>query len=295
MGSPFTRGFVASRGIQDAGQIALFVFMGADGEGQLLKEDDIGWTSIYEADLPALRQVSADGTTWMRQTNHTIHKIDAGVLIAWWTRSLNLLYTEVTDLGRYRGDGDRLDAGRAYRELRTLDRIIANCVRIQARPKDHLSRVNFSYEFFDLIPNLIDSRPAPGAIWTRLANPATAQQILDRAFANAPPPIKKCLKARVKAVLTRFRDETLEHVMPGLATGRRIVVADRPYAQDTFIASLFHQLRNTHHGYQLDEAYKNDLLTAHTGHISEAFPELVVLYTIALICDPRPALAGDWC
>ncbi len=95
-------------------------------------------------------------------------------------------------------------------------------------------------------------------------------------------------------MLTKLSDETLEHVVPGLMSGRRIIVGGKPYARDVFIAQLFHQLRNTHHGYELDGPAKNDLLTAHTGHISEAFPELVVLYTIALISDSRNALDGGW-
>jgi hypothetical protein len=39
---------------------------------------------------------------------------------------------------------------------------------------------------------------------------------------------------------------------------------------------------------------KRELLNLHTGHISQAFPELVVLYVPAILADPQVALAGSW-
>jgi hypothetical protein len=36
------------------------------------------------------------------------------------------------------------------------------------------------------------------------------------------------------------------------------------------------------------------LLDAHTGHISQAFPELVVLYVLAIVAQSREALEGAW-
>ncbi len=294
MGSPFTRGFVAGRAIQESSQAALLVFMGGTREGEVLKDADVTWSSIYENDLPNLRALDPKGTTWMRHTNHHILKIDASQLLRWWTHRLNILLTEATDLGRYRKHDASLDAGRAYRELRTLERVIANCVRIQARPTDHLARVALGYEFFDLLPNLVSPHPSAPNVWDRLANPANAQRILDDAFKTAPADIKRCLGARTKAVLAKFRDETLEHVVAGHRSGNKVIVGGKPYTCDTFIAQLFHQLRNTHHGYELDTQVKRDLVTAHTGHISEAFPELVVLYTIALVSDPQSVFSGPW-
>jgi hypothetical protein len=63
---------------------------------------------------------------------------------------------------------------------------------------------------------------------------------------------------------------------------------------DTFIGKLFQQLRNTHHGYELDHQSQLDLLNMHSGHISEAFPELARLFMLAIAAEPDVALAGDW-
>ncbi len=65
--------------------------------------------------------------------------------------------------------------------------------------------------------------------------------------------------------------------------------------EPTFINSMVReQLRNTHHGYELEAPKKRELLAVHTGHISQAFPELVVLYILALLSEPDKALRGDW-
>jgi hypothetical protein len=39
---------------------------------------------------------------------------------------------------------------------------------------------------------------------------------------------------------------------------------------------------------------QRDVLDSNSGHMSVAFPELVVLYVLALAADPTSALSGDW-
>ncbi len=78
------------------------------------------------------------------------------MLLAWWRERLNTLFTEVTDLGRYRRADGTLDAGNAYREPPSLDRILSNCVRIQSRPDDDHAQAAVAFEFFDLLPNILD-------------------------------------------------------------------------------------------------------------------------------------------
>jgi hypothetical protein len=294
LASPFARGFVGGRGIEESLQTVLLVFLGGTREGVVLHDDEITWDRVYETDLPTLRELPRDGTTWMRHTNHDVLDLDAAVLLSWWTESLNHLYTEATDLGRYRRQDGLLDAGRGDRTFRTLERIIANCIRIQARPTDHLMRVALAFEFLDLMPNLVDQGLAPSHVWERLVNPGYAKSILHGAFAAAPEPIRKRLRKRSTQVLAKLTTETLDHLVFGQSEGKQISVAGKRQSHGAFIAELLHQLRNTHHGYELDDVGKRAILSAHTGHVSEAFPELVVLYTIALITDGRRALAGEW-
>jgi hypothetical protein len=229
-------------------------------------------------------------------TNHALAKLNAPVLLAWWTERLNALFTEVTDLGRYRRADGTFDAGNAYRELRSLDRILSNCVRIQSRPDDHPARVALAFEFFDLLSNILDRNVSPTQIWNTLANPKTANKILSGAFSSAPAPIGPALNARATEVLSKIRHETLEHVMPTRRGNGTIAIgaSTTTLQEDVFIAHLFHQLRNTHHGYELKAPKKRELLAVHTGHISQAFPELVVLYILALLSEPDKALRGDW-
>jgi hypothetical protein len=296
LGSPFTRGFVAGRAIPDATlTVALVVLM--SGAGPPLRDGDVTWARLFEDGLPELRKLDGQGTTWLRRTNHHALDLDAQPLIEWWTGQLNVLYTEATDLGRFRRVDGILDAGNAYRELRSLDRIVGNCVRIQTRPDEHAIRVSSAFEFFDLLPNILDKTVSPAHVWGTLANPRSAKKILDAALGNAPPQIAAVLRKRAQDVLEVFRSETLEHVMPGRLDGSKVRIGAEQGSTlqtDTFIGKLFHQLRNTHHGYELDASGKRELLNLHTGHISQAFPELVVLYVLAILANPKVALAGGW-
>jgi hypothetical protein len=158
-------------------------------------------------------------------------------------------------------------------------------------------RVGLAFEFFDLLPNILDREVSVDHLWETLVNPKTASKILTAAFASAPPDIGRMLRRRTAEVLSVLRRETLEHIMPGrLAKGKvTLGTGARPSLQeDVFIAKLLHQLRNTHHGYELGEAGQREVISIHTGHISQAFPELVVLYVIAVLAHPAVALKGAW-
>lgn len=297
LGSPFARGFVAGRAIVESTETVLLVVMGARSTGAVLRDLDVTWRNVYEDTLPDLRVLDGQGTTWLRQTNHHAVNLDAGLLMRWWTAQLNALFTEATDLGRYRLPDGHFDAGNAYRELRSLDRIISNCARIQIHPDEHALRVAVAFEFFDLLPNILDKKVRAAHVWGTLVNPSKAGKLLHQAFAAAPTGIRDILVARTDAVLAKLREETLEHVMPGRLQRGRVTIGaagDGTLQADDFIANVFHQLRNTHHGYELDHGSKRDLLDAHTGHISLAFPELVVLYVLAILAQPREVLAGAW-
>ena len=105
------------------------------------------------------------------------------------------------------------------------------------------------------------------------------------------------LTERAAQVVAHTREETLETVIRGRHTETGVIVGDKqstPMPADEYVAKLFHQRRNTHHGYKLNTQRKRDLLDSHTGHIAYGFPELVVLLTLALVADPEPGLAGNW-
>jgi hypothetical protein len=208
------------------------------------------------------------------------------------------LLTEATDLGRFRRHDGLFDARNAYREFRTLDRIFVNCSRIQRYPKDHETGVSAAFEFFDLLPSILDSKPPrPREVWDALLNPVRAESILADAFSSAPAPIREYLVERTRAVLECLRSETLDAVVPGRRTARGVLVGDKrrqPVPDDIYVAQLYHALRNTHHGYELDSRRQRSLLDSNSGHLSACFPELVVLYVLALAADPVPALRGDW-
>lgn len=296
LASPFVRGFTACRVVSEASESYALVVLHAPGRSAPIDPDEITWRDVLSSGLPALRDPASADTSWLQEVNAPAADLDPGTLIQWWTTQLNALFTEATDLGRYRDVDGVLDARGAYRALRTLDRIIANCVRIQADANDHVDRVAAAFEFVDLLPSLSTSSLAAGRAWTTLMHPGNALKLLRRAFADAPADVRDVLIVRAERVTAKLKEETLAAVVPGRRRGGAVQVGHRrkPIVGDVFVAKLLHQLRNTHHGYELEEEAQRDILDAHTGHISAAFPELVVLYVLAVVASPASALSGDW-
>jgi hypothetical protein len=296
LSSPFVRGFTASRIVAEAGESYSLIVLYPPGHSASRDVDEANWTHVFHEGLPPLRDVKLASLKWVKETNAPASELPARTLVQWWTDRLNALYTEATDLGRYRAADGLLDARNAYRELKTLDRIIGNCVRIQANAEDHVGRVAAAFEFFDLLPNLLPQETDAKRIWGALGNPSLAAKTLRAAFADAPEPIKSVLTDRVNKVTAKLREETVQTVVPGRCVRGAVQVGHHrnPIQPDPYVAKLLRQLRNTHHGYELKDEAQRDLLDTHTGHISVAFPELVVLYVIAVVADPARALDGQW-
>lgn len=296
LASPFVRGFTASRLISERAEMYTLVVLCPPGRGAPFDQDEVSWETVFHSGLPSLRNHALAGLDWLTELNAPAAHIPAVELVRWWTGQLNELLTEATDLGRYRAEDWLFDARNAYRELRTLDRIIANCIRIQANAEDHVGRIAAAFEFFDLLPNLLVGDVAPRKIWASLADPSRALKIFDAAFARTPDAIRSVLRDRAALVADTLRAETMAAVVPERASARGVLVGNGapPVQPDIYVAKLLHQLRNTHHGYELTYQNQRDLLDSHTGHISVAFPELVVLYVLALVADPSAALGGDW-
>jgi hypothetical protein len=296
LASPYIRGFTASRIIAETGETYTLVVLNAPGHSAPYDRDEITWLRVLHDGLARLRKLELADIDWIAEINAPAADIPAKALVEWWTAQLNALFTEATDLGRYRADDGVLDARNAFRELRTLDRILGNCVRIQANAEDHVGRSSAAFEFFDLFPNLLPQVVDAKRIWAALADPKLALNTLVGAFANAPEPIKSVLTTRATEVTSKLRDETIKTVVPGRFVKGAVQVGHqrKPINQDPYAAKVLHQLRNTHHGYELQEQAQRDLLDTHTGHISVAFPELVVLYVLAIVADPASALDGRW-
>jgi hypothetical protein len=296
LASPYVRGFTASRVIREASESYTLVALHGPGRGVPLDRNEIDWLHVHHNGLPELRDIQLAGVEWIIELNTPAADIPARTLVRWWTDALNDLFTEATDLGRYRAADGVLDARNAYRELRTLDRILANCVRIQADVRDHVGRVGAAFEFFDLLPNLLPQEVDPKRVWTALAEPRAAAKTLRAAFENVPAPIKSVLVERAEKVTATLRDETIQTVVPGRVSkgAVHVGVKRKPMQPNPYVAKVMHQLRNTHHGYELKEQGQRDLLDTHTGHISVAFPELVVLYVLAMAAAPAAALDGLW-
>jgi hypothetical protein len=296
LASPYVRGFTASRVIREASESYTLVVLHGPGRSAPLPRDEIDWLKVLHNGLPWLRDLHLADVKWLKELNAPAADLPAQTLVRWWTDELNELLTEATDLGRYRAADGLLDARNAYRELRTLDRIIGNCVRIQANAEDHIGRVAAAFEFFDLLPNLLPHEVDPKRIWTALADPGAAAKTLRAAFADVPAPIRSVLIERADKVTAKLRDETIQTVVPGRMTKGAVQIGHKrkPMQPNPYVAKLLHQLRNTHHGYELKEEAQRDLLDTHTGHISVAFPELVVLYVLAMVADPASALDGLW-
>jgi hypothetical protein len=295
LASPLVRGFTASRVISEAMETYTLVFIQDAGRSAPFDRDAVSWRHVLHDGLPSLRDIRLADQRWLIGLNAPAAEIPSVPLVTWWIAKLNELLTEATDLGRYRGVDALLDARNAYRELRTLDRIIANCVRIQAAPNDHTARVSAAFEFFDLLPNLLPARLKAKRIWASLANPRHASEILREAFSKSPEPIRSVLTERAVHVTDTLREETLQTVVPGRLGRRGVRVGGGALMQpDSYVAAILQQLRNTHHGYELEEQSQRDVLDTHTGHISMALPELVVLYVLAMGADAANALDGRW-
>jgi hypothetical protein len=147
------------------------------------------------------------------------------------------------------------------------------------------------------LPNIIDRDISVDHLWETLVNPKKAKKILNVAFASVPGEISKMFRRRIGEVLSVFREEALHHIMPDRRSKGKVLLGSDMSSrlqEDVFIAKLMHQLRNTHHGYELKQPSQRDILDVHTGHISQAFPELAVLYAVAILAEPCAALAGDW-
>jgi hypothetical protein len=296
--SPYALGTVGVRPVKEASETYLLICAFGPDQGMLLEDGEVEWGTLFETPgAPPYQKSGAAEYSWIKKLNGPGAQIETQLLLEWWTNSLNALLTEVTDLGRYRLDDGLLDARNAYRELRTLDRIFLNCIRIQTRPREHPTRVAAAFEFFDLLPNILDRPVTPREVWRALLNPDRARSILNASFAAAPEPIAKHLATRTDAALDCLRAETLDAVVPGRNVDDGVLVGDKNEAavsDDEYVARLYHALRNTHHGYQLLAREQRDILDSSSGHISVAFPELVVLYVLALTADPVRALSGDW-
>jgi hypothetical protein len=296
LASPFPRGFTTSRIISEASESYVLVVILPPGSTGPLKLDEATWRQVCSFGLPAWRDGHFAGYDWVKNLNAPAADLDPDLLISWWTDCLNALFTEATDLGRYRFSDGSLDARNAYRELRTLDRIISNCVRIQMDVDNHPGRVAVAFEFFDLLPNLLPRTFKSAHVWSALASPSAALKILNGAFREAPTAIRDVLLDRTNAVTSLLRQETVGTVVPGRrqAGGVRVGNRGKLMQTDAYVAKVLQQLRNTHHGYELAEQAQRDLLDTHTGHVSAAFPELVVLYTLGLAADAARAMNAGW-
>ena len=296
LSSPSALGAVAHRIIRETSETYLLIIIFGYDQTIRLRDGDVEWADIYSLSS-IYRNVDQADVGWLMGMNHPAACLPPDELLRWWTDQLNALLTEVTDLGRYRTETGLLDGRHAYPEIRTLDRIFINSAWIQAHPEDHVGRETLAFEFFDLLPRLIDQQVGARKVFETLINGAKAQSILEAAFAGAPPPIRDHLVARAQAVTDQLRDETLATVIPGRETDEGVLVGDKatdPIPSDEYVAKLYHQLRNTHHGYELDAQWKRDLLDSHTGHIAVGFPELAVLYTLAIAAEPDWALSAGW-
>ncbi len=296
LASPQIRGFTSSRPIAEAQEDYCLVVLDPPHQTSSYSREKTNWQMVFHNGLPPLKKARLAGPGWVRALNSPAAELDPRELVKWWTERLNLIMTELTDLGRYRSDDGLLDAPRAYRTLRTFDRIIANCVRIQADVEDHVGRVTAAFEVMSLFPGLLPEKHGAKDVWTALGSPREALKILTSSFASAPEEIKTVLVDRGRQVTETLLEETLQTVVPGRAhKGGVLIGADsKATAADQYVSVLFPQLRNALHGYELDSLRKRQILESHTGHISAAFPELVVLYVIAMVANPADALNGIW-
>ena len=130
-----------------------------------------------------------------------------------------------------------------------------------------------------VIPRPIDAK----RIWASLGDPKLAAKTLNSAFADVPEPMRSVLTQRADKVTSKLREEIIETVVPGRFVKGAVEVGHqrKPVQPNPYVAKVLHHLRNTHHGYELQEQAQRDILDTHSGHISAAFPELVVLYLVA--------------
>jgi hypothetical protein len=200
------RGFTASRIVPEASETYALVALQATGNSAPWDRHEIFWQKVLHDGLPWLRDLHLADVEWIVELNSPAADIPVALLVRWWTGQLNELFTEITDLGRYRDSEGVLDARNAFRELRTLDRIIGNCVRIQANADDHVGRLAAAFEFFDLFPNLLPQEMEAKRVWSALADPKAAASTLRSAFTRVPEPIKSVLIERVDRVTSKLRD-----------------------------------------------------------------------------------------
>lgn len=299
LGSPFASGLVAGRVVRETSETYLLVVTFGHDQGVLLSDGEVLWHEVFESTLPDFRDTSRPGLDdWLRDVNASATQLPFDQVLRWWIDGVNALLTELTDLGRYRLPDGLLDGRRAYRDLRTLDRLFACVTRIQTRPHDHVARVNAAFEFFDLLPNLMPTEPSAATVYDALVNPGRAGAVLTQAAAPIPGAFGDHFQTRSDTVLNQLRTETIETVVPGrLTDDQRVLVgaeSPQPIDADAYVGKLHHQLRNTHHGYELRRKFQRTILESHTGHIPYAFAELPVLYLVAFLADPAHVLAGSW-
>jgi hypothetical protein len=276
LASPWALGLVASRGVQEASETyALLMSLGPGHGVRLADPSEVEWTLVFGSSQ-MYRDVRLRGFDFVSDLNTAFANLDFSQLVMWWTDRLNVLLTEITDLGRYRDAQGVFDARAAYRESRTLDRLLVTATRIQLHPYEHVLRVGAAFEIFDLLPELMDRTLSPRDTWSALLDPTRALATIEDAFAEA--------QSEVRASVVPGRDAGVD--------GIRVAGAVMPMAE--YLGRLFQALRDTHHGYELTRQWKRDVLDTHTGHIPVSFPELALLYVFAFITDPQEALSGNW-
>jgi hypothetical protein len=295
--SPWALGFTASRAVPEASETYLLLLAFGPGHGVQLWEPEVGWDDVF-GPTSLFRQIRLAGPSSLFDLNQGAGDFVPDQLFDWWTDCLNHLLTEATDLGRFRGADGIFDARNAFRELRTLDRIFVNCARIQLWVGDHIGRVAAAFEFFDLLPGILDVEVEDQRrLWRSLTHPDRASEILRAAFTETPELIRDELTRRVSSILENLEAEIAETVVPGRLVDQGVIVgeaAQDPIPLRDYIPRLLQALRDTHHGYELRAKWKRDILDSHTGHIPYSFPELVVIFTLALAADSGRALSGEW-
>ena len=240
---------------------------------ELRKENPISFASMYRpgvlndpgglGELPALDALEDD---------------DGPLLLEWWVRQLNRLYSHATDPTRFTDDAGYHDAADQMAWMITLERLLGDALTLLAEPQaSDLQRVQIAFDLLDKAESLLGyTRQDSGKGFETLLRRKRTVSRLREAFASLPGTIGDRLGDEAERLFDVLYTEIYKNTASfrqrpkgGASVAKKEPDKLTGIDDETLVATLIRAVRNSSHGL-LDILHQHDdrfLLAANTGGI----------------------------
>lgn len=208
---------------------------------------------------------------------------------------LNNLMNYIYDPTNFVDSNGFIDGFKAFKIQFTVNQIIAESCLIHSEYSNPHIRVRFSFAILDKIANLIKTiYPSKydneTVIFKKLVD---IQQIatLYTLFNNFPTPFNNYLKHKMKKAFEDLYSGIRKSVFIKSRISNNMVVIDSTDPQknitfNQYTQDIIRALRNTHHGYGLDDGQLNRLLLSDCS-IGRSIEFIIPMIVLLLIADPN--------